>query len=134
MFYKTDFYHFSSCFIGDTDTDEGKNTSMDSKGISRGEKSHLVVWQVQLPMKKGDSIFLPEDMVRWTKLNEHRPTQKLSSNEFEKSWPQEFPSMFIGPQNHRLNLNIWRLFVILNWFTQLAYTIYWLILFIKWHH
>merc|ERR1711997_1054600 len=50
--------------LGDTDTDEGKNTSMDSKGISRGEKSHLVVWQVQLPMKKGDSIFLPEDMVR----------------------------------------------------------------------
>ena len=53
-------YHF----IGDTDTDEAKTTSMDSKGISRGEKSHLVVWQVQLPMKKGDSMFLPEDMVR----------------------------------------------------------------------
>ena len=64
-------YHF----IGDTDTDEGKNTSMDSKGISRGEKSHLVVWQVQLPIKKGDSIFLPEDMVRWTKINKQRHRQ-----------------------------------------------------------
>lgn len=53
---------------GDTETDEGKtNNATDGIGggrsISRGEKSHLIVWQVQLPLKKGDSIFLPEDMV-----------------------------------------------------------------------
>ena len=50
-------------FTGDTETDEGKATATDGRGISRGEKSHLIVWQVQLPLKKGDTIFLPEDMV-----------------------------------------------------------------------
>ena len=50
---------------GDTETDEAKNSATtDGRGISRGEKSHLIVWQVQLPLKKGDSIFLPEDINR----------------------------------------------------------------------
>ena len=55
------------CFslTGDTETDEAKSSTVtDGRGISRGEKSHLIVWQVQLPLKKGDSIFLPEDIVR----------------------------------------------------------------------
>ena len=52
-------------FTGDTETDEAKSSTVaDGRGISRGEKSHLIVWQVQLPLKKGDSIFLPEDIVR----------------------------------------------------------------------
>ena len=52
-------------FSGDTETDEAKSSTVaDGRGISRGEKSHLIVWQVQLPLKKGDSIFLPEDIVR----------------------------------------------------------------------
>ena len=51
-------------FTGDTETDEGKSNTTDGRGISRGEKSHLIVWQVQLPFKKGDSIFLPEDIVK----------------------------------------------------------------------
>ena len=59
--------------IGDTETDEGKAAASAAaertdgggggRGISRGEKSHLIVWQVQLPLKKGDTIFLPEDMI-----------------------------------------------------------------------
>ena len=55
----------SFSLTGDTETDEAKSSTVtDGRGISRGEKSHLIVWQVQLPLKKGDSIFLPEDIVR----------------------------------------------------------------------
>ena len=57
--------HYTFYSTGDTETDEAKSSTVtDGRGISRGEKSHLIVWQVQLPLKKGDSIFLPEDIVR----------------------------------------------------------------------
>ena len=63
MIVNTNHYTFYS--TGDTETDEAKSSTVtDGRGISRGEKSHLIVWQVQLPLKKGDSIFLPEDIVR----------------------------------------------------------------------